>query len=326
MWKISYTRSYFCFYDSAEGANVFKALYLGAPRLIASFSFGLISLVIAGLYAYTYFSQTAIIEDESCHSPFQCVIKSVLDGFRGDLTTLLGQNNHTWSFPPMAMWKDLWFQYRTTVIVISIIFYNMFLQPVYAGLILDSFTQLRNLYKACATELENKCLITGLEKEVFDDYGGEWDARKEGEYALRYFLFLKYLLDKDPGDYTGLENDVMDSAKEGDHDFLPVGTFFAKLQRERESKAEKEAEKDKSPADAEQQDKPIRQAILKTEVELLNLKKQHEETQKTLETLVQMLSGRSVDFEVDTTSPTPELFTGTPFRRIHSKDFFDSVV
>ena len=60
--------------SQAEGADVFEALYIGSPRLIRSFSFGVIFLVIVGFYTYTYFSQTAIIEDESCHSPFQARI------------------------------------------------------------------------------------------------------------------------------------------------------------------------------------------------------------------------------------------------------------
>ena len=289
--KSSDSRMYFCCGDSRglEGADVFQALYLGAPKLIRSYCFGLIFLVLAGLYTYTYFSQTAIIEDESCHSPFQCVIKHILDGFRGDITTIYG-TFMSWTYPPVVMWEELWYQYRTTFVVMTLICYNMLLQPVIQGQIIDSFSQLRGIYKSTLSELENKCFITGLEKEAFDDYPGEWDARKEGEYTIHYLLFLKYLLDKDPADYTGLENDVIDAVKEGDSDFLPLGTFWAKQQRDRESPAENE----KSAADAQQQED--------LKFELQQLKKQNVETQKqndeikqTLATLLQMLRVRSVD-------------------------------
>jgi hypothetical protein len=279
---------YFCCGDSRglEGADVFQALYLGAPRLIRSYCFGLIFLVLAGLYTYTYFSQTAIIEDESCHSPFQCVMKHILDGFRNDITTILGQQ-YNWTFPPVVIWSDLWFQYRTTFVVMTLICYNMLLQPVISGQIIDSFSQLRGIYKSTLSELQNKCFITGLEKEAFDDYPGEWDARKEGEYAIHYLLFLKYLLDKDPADYTGLENDVIDAVKEGDSDFLPKGTFWAKQQRHRERHRESPAENDKPAADAQQQED--------LKFEMQQLKKQNDEIKQTLATLLQMFRGRSVD-------------------------------
>ena len=111
----------------------------------------------------------------------------------------------------------------------------MLLQPIMQGQIVDAFAELRGKHKAAEHELENKCFITGLEKEAFNDYPGEWDARKDGECARKYLLFLKYLLDKDPADYTGLENDVMSSVKLGDTDFLPQGAFFAQRLREREN-------------------------------------------------------------------------------------------
>ena len=111
----------------AQGADVFVALYIGGPRLIRSYSFGLIFLVIMGFYTYSYFSQTAIIEDESCHTPLQCVLKHVLDTFRGDITTVLGAFAN-WTFAPMVLWEEVWMQYRTSVIVMTLIFYNMLLQ------------------------------------------------------------------------------------------------------------------------------------------------------------------------------------------------------
>jgi hypothetical protein len=60
---------------------VFQTLYLGESRLIRPYCFGLIFLVFATLYTYTYFSQTVIVEDESCDSSFQFVIKHIVDGF-----------------------------------------------------------------------------------------------------------------------------------------------------------------------------------------------------------------------------------------------------
>ena len=42
-------------YNRAAGADVFQALYIGGPRLVRTFSFSIVFLVIAGFYSYTFF-------------------------------------------------------------------------------------------------------------------------------------------------------------------------------------------------------------------------------------------------------------------------------
>jgi hypothetical protein len=42
----------------------------------------MIILVWFGFMSFAYFSTTAIMLDESCHSVYQCVTKHVLDSFR----------------------------------------------------------------------------------------------------------------------------------------------------------------------------------------------------------------------------------------------------
>jgi len=202
-------------YERAAGADVFEALYLGGPRLMRTISFGIVFLIICGFYSYAYFSQTAIIEDESCHSPFQCVAKHILDGFRGDITTVIGNIGFNWTFPPFAMWQEMWYQHRTLYLVVTLVIYNMLLQPIMQGQIVDAFAELRTNYNTAKKFLESKCCITDLDKDAFHDYPGEWDCRKDGEYALRYLMFVKYLLEKDPADLSGLENDVMEAINQG---------------------------------------------------------------------------------------------------------------
>jgi len=123
----------------------------------------------------------------------------------------------------------------------------------------------------------------------------------QGEYAVRYLLFLKYLLEKDAADYSGLENDVMFSVSEGQADFLP-STFFASRLRELEKS---------SAASATHQRTTNTQLLRRTDDEsafppselqrqLSDLKQQHsatqetlKSTQETLNSLVQLLRLRS---------------------------------
>lgn len=52
--------------------------------------------------------------------PPQCVAKHVLDAIKGDITTVLGAFS-AWSFPAVVVWEDLWFSWRTFVIIFSMI-------------------------------------------------------------------------------------------------------------------------------------------------------------------------------------------------------------
>jgi hypothetical protein len=70
----------------------------------------------------------------------------------------------------------------------TIIWNNMLMQSVIQGQISDSFSQLRGIYKSTLSELKDKCFITGIDKEDLDDYPGEWDTCKEGEYTIHHSI------------------------------------------------------------------------------------------------------------------------------------------
>jgi hypothetical protein len=102
--------------------------------------------------------------------------------------TTIYETPYNWTFPPVVFWTDLWYQYRTSFVVMTIIRNNILLQPVIQGQISDSFSQLRGIYQSTLRELKNKCFITGLDKEALDDYPGEWDTCKEGEYTIHHSI------------------------------------------------------------------------------------------------------------------------------------------
>lgn len=102
---------------------------------------------------YVYFSQTAIIADDTCHSPFQCITKQILDSLKGDITTVFG-NFFAYSFPGLVVWADNWFAWRSLVLLSFIICWSFLLQPVITGQIIDAFMQLRNSQKDATKEME----------------------------------------------------------------------------------------------------------------------------------------------------------------------------
>jgi len=206
------------------GRMVSTAVAVGAPKLIRSFTVGLLFLVACGFFSYTFYSQIAIYEDQSCHSPFQCVFKHVLDAFRGDMTTVLGQFA-AWTFPPMVVWEDMWHESRTLYLLVGLVFWNMVLQPVMQGQIIDAFAEIRARHSAAQAHLASKCVITGLERQRFSKCPAEWVQRKDGAYALRYLLFFSSLLERDGSDYDGLENSVLHVLLRCSFSFFPIGAF-----------------------------------------------------------------------------------------------------
>mmetsp|Transcript_46370 Transcript_46370/g.108883 ORF Transcript_46370/g.108883 Transcript_46370/m.108883 type:complete len:1255 (-) Transcript_46370:266-4030(-) len=232
------------------GQIVVRSLIVGAPNLARSFTLGVFVLTCFGFITYSYFSTTAVVEDETCHSPFQCVSKIIVDSFRGDITTVLGQFS-AWAYPPMVFWSDQWYTFRTFFIFCTLIFWSLLLQPVMTGQIIDAFAEIRGKATATKNDLEQKCFVTGVDRHTFNQFPGEWEIRRGGKYALRYLLYLKFLFDEDAGDYNDLELEVAESFDARRAGFLPSGIFFAQDQTLQTTRSQRSVEEEFSGAVSE---------------------------------------------------------------------------
>ncbi|KAJ1494559.1 hypothetical protein T484DRAFT_1765340 [Baffinella frigidus] len=178
---------------------------------------GVMVIACFGFFTYCYFSQSAIYEDQTCHSPFQCVAKHVLDAIRGDITTVLGAFV-AWSFPAVVVWEDMW--------------WNFLLQPLITGIIIDSFNQLRSRAADSEKAMEERCFISEIERFKFDGFPGEWEQRRGGKYVWNYFHFIEWLQRQDPADLSTPQLTVLACLKEDKTDFLPLGVFAARQRQE----------------------------------------------------------------------------------------------
>ncbi|EKX35332.1 hypothetical protein GUITHDRAFT_155512, partial [Guillardia theta CCMP2712] len=64
-----------------------------------------------------------------------------------------------WTYPPLVVWEDLWYQWRTIYVLVGLVFWNMLLQPVMQGQIFDAFAEIRSKATAATLELESKCFV-----------------------------------------------------------------------------------------------------------------------------------------------------------------------
>ena len=226
------------FFARRDGRLVMQAILLGGPNLLRSFTLGLIVIVCFGFYTYAYFSQSVIVAQELCHSPFQCVSKHILDSLTGDLTTVLGDDFGNFAYPATVFWADSWNSFKSAFVVVSIIFWVFLLQGIIQGQIIDAFAEMRNASNAASEDLEQKCFVSSIDRFVFNSFPGEWDKRGGGQYAWSYLLFMTYLLDKDQDEFNGLEGFVYRCFQRDDISFIPIEKFIARQQQEMQNKTE----------------------------------------------------------------------------------------
>lgn len=75
--------------------------------------------------------------------------------------------------------------------------------------------------------MENQCLVCGISRVRFKDLGlppgdDSFEHHIEEEHSVwNYLFFVHYLLQKDEGEYTGLETFVVSELKTGRYSWLP---------------------------------------------------------------------------------------------------------
>eukprot|EP00960_Hanusia_phi_P076575 768580-Hanusia_phi.AAC.9 len=227
------------YFQQPGGKLVTRSIVVGGPALIRSFAVGLIFLAVYGFLGYAYMSDIAIEARESCHSPFQCVSKFVIDSFGGDLRTVVGTSS-AWSFPALVVYADLWDVGRSLFILSSIIFWSFLLQPVVTGQIIDAFRKIRKVRRSTESYLKSRCFISGSEEFKFHDFPGEWEKREGGKYVWNYlYLFRKLLHDDDIG--FSLSVQAAEALLLQDKiDLFPNGSFWRAVRRAASQQAEQQ--------------------------------------------------------------------------------------
>lgn len=211
---------------------VLHAVIVGGPNLFRSFVLAIIVIVVFGFNSYAFFSQSVNVNQQLCHSPFQCVVKHVLDSMTGDLTTVIGDDFGNFANPSVAPWQDLWHTWRSLTVFVSLVFWVFLLLGIMQGQIIDAFAEMRDKDKAAKDDLSSNCFISSLDRHTFSEYPGEWEKRKDGKFAWNYLHYFCYLQQKDPEEYSGLENSVSEAYAEMSTEFLPIGKFYAGQNKE----------------------------------------------------------------------------------------------
>jgi hypothetical protein len=111
-------------------------------------------------------------------------------------------------------------------IIIGIILFN-----VITGLMVDTFSSLREAAGERADTLMNECFVCGFTRTVYDDIGipsPNFDQHKAKHHFIwNYLFFIQYLDAKDVTEYTGVETYVRHHMNAKSMDWIPTRNSYA---------------------------------------------------------------------------------------------------
>jgi len=181
------------------------------------------SLMVIFIYIYSLlgfaFLRSTYEEEkgEWCGTAFQCFVTSLRLGliYGGGIAEALLPGIDSGKFSGQTFY-DLSFFVIITTIGLNVVF----------GIIIDTFSELRDQKFQIAEAMESECFICGLKKQVFEQNQVEFRHHYKNEHSMwNYLYFMIYLNQKDPTEYSSHEDYVAETLKDGTNvsQFFPVG-------------------------------------------------------------------------------------------------------
>ena len=199
--------------------RVLLAVTKNGKSLIFVAILGCIVLYMFGIIAFALFSQQAqsTIKPDSeayifCHTLYECFVTVGRWGLLDTIGQFIPQRTMSFTGELDRIIFDLLFFIVVNTIGLNIIF----------GIIVDTFSQLRNEKSEQEKDMKNICFICGLENYVFDRKGNGFKNHVKNEHNMwQYYSFFLYLDSVDPCDHTAIEGFVFNKLKEDEIDFFP---------------------------------------------------------------------------------------------------------
>eukprot|EP00999_Lentomonas_sp_LEN2_P002940 NODE_7_length_4428_cov_4562.243199_g1_i3.p1 GENE.NODE_7_length_4428_cov_4562.243199_g1_i3~~NODE_7_length_4428_cov_4562.243199_g1_i3.p1 ORF type:complete len:346 (+),score=80.49 NODE_7_length_4428_cov_4562.243199_g1_i3:3281-4318(+) len=186
---------------------------------------GLIIIYIYTILAFAFYRGSFIYEEFLwCDNLFQCFVTCLNYGLRagGGLGEILLPD--TFEVVPVLsrIFFDLSFFIIITVIGLNIIF----------GIIVDTFSELRDEKFRTDEDIANACFICSLQSYEFDRNGNGFEYHLKKEHnTWSYLFFMAYVEGKSPSEYTTQEAYIARQIAAGEISWFPINRAMA-LQHE----------------------------------------------------------------------------------------------
>ena len=201
---------------------ILKYVFLAFYEPLADFLFTLIFFFIL-IYFYSlliFYRYYELMPDYSCDSPLICMMFIYSNTFTsgGNLGNFIDTKEESQNISGDMERYILDISY--TLIMVSIVW------QMVSGLILDAFDNLRGDREEIEEDMETNCFICGLNREKIEKYyiGKEGFEKHLQDHSVEnYLLYMFYLEDKDPNEYSGLESYVKENIDKESIIWFPIG-------------------------------------------------------------------------------------------------------
>jgi hypothetical protein len=195
---------------------------------------------------FTYGNDDLDDAEDGCHSVVECFFLIFWNGIQGaPIGEVMTGLTDSYEIDTLArMLYDLSFFVWVGILLFNII----------SGLMLDAFAAIRENAEKRDETLADSCFVCGLDRKDYDNLNlppeyPNFDTHKDEEHNVwNYIYFVDYILNKDPTEYTGVEQYVALQLEQNEMLWVPARNSFQiqtynqhrKIQDEIE--AEKQAE------------------------------------------------------------------------------------
>ena len=234
------------FNNSSVLQDIVRSITVPAPKLIMIFYTIIITVAVFATFGFRAFGTTEFqpgddvsrYDDDEfiCHSALSCFMYIFYAGVPGGSITdlmravTINDGPHYWN--------------RIAYDLIFFIWMGILLFNIITGLMLDTFSALREEANEREDTLANSCFICGITRAAYDDLGlgndaPSFDVHIEEEHSIwSYVNFLADLKDKNAHDFDGRETFVHEQITNGSLNWLPNRTSLHIENQRREAAGE----------------------------------------------------------------------------------------
>jgi len=220
-------------YTSETLKNVLRAVTFNGGQLLMTSVLGFLIIYLYTILSFMYLRQNYLNDDVEgvnfCDSFLDCYMVNVREGIingggMGDW--LQGRSIVAdWGSWMARFLFDITFFLLIIIILLNIVF----------GIIIDTFSAMREATENAAGDMKTVCTMCGLERADLDRHGSGFDQHIKLEHNMwKYLYYAVYLLQKDPTEYTGLETYVSEMIEEEDMEFYPLEKALCMEEEEEE--------------------------------------------------------------------------------------------
>eukprot|EP00039_Didymoeca_costata_P011469 m.161015 g.161015 ORF g.161015 m.161015 type:complete len:2636 (+) comp15183_c0_seq1:24-7931(+) len=169
------------------------------------------------LWAFAFYRRSfEPTEGAYCQTEFQCFITSLRLGMMsgGGLGEAIPTPDiYGFHTPGLRTIFDLSFFIIITTIGMNVVF----------GIIVDTFSELRDEKYAVEEAMKSECFVCSLKAYEFEKGGVGFENHIKNEHNIwSYVFYMLHLDDKDPTEYNSNENYVSEKLEDDQYDFFPI--------------------------------------------------------------------------------------------------------